>query len=616
MIQNGQIEGSQKFYYNKPNYDKNSYHPNYKSSGSTSFVPYKESVIVPYASELPPPVILYKNVTVENYGKSATEMLGKTEYSFETLPNFYTDANYIFSTGSKMTIKQLQNDLAGSNLHFLKYEIKTKFNDLGRLLSVKNYNNKGQLLYAQGLNYKTNLDSHGETGVKEESYGSRYVKYNNSVLNRFVFSTSKISYPSKLETVTSTSNNFTSTVSYDKYDFLTGSPLETKTVTSDGRVVKIKTIPAYSKYQSMGAKVDDVNNANMLSQNAVSYSYLEENGVDKITGVGITTWNNEWVYQDLNGTPSDPNLETPKEKIWRKHKNYIWNGVTDSEGIFEGYDSTTDDGFNWTVGVGTVQPNQWKQISEVTLYDHYSMPLEVQDINGNKAATKMDVFNEKVQTTGNAGYNEMYYSGAEESIHNFYVGQEIRLPNAATTITSDFAHTGKYSVAATNTTEFGVFMRINHRPTRYKITVWAHKNNYQKARLRWFDNNQANTFEFNGEKYFAGDWVQLNHYVDAAYMNLNNTAAYWYVNSIDNTTVYFDDLMIRPIASSITGYVYNENDELTEIISNNGLATRFEYDAAGRLIKTYVEILDDPANNVIGGFKLSSKNKINYKYMN
>jgi YD repeat-containing protein len=71
--------------------------------------------------------------------------------------------------------------------------------------------------------------------------------------------------------------------------------------------------------------------------------------------------------------------------------------------------------------------------------------------------------------------------------------------------------------------------------------------------------------------------------------------------------------MIRPVASSITGYVYNEWDELTAIIGNNGLATKFEYDAAGRLIKTYSEVIDDSANGVTGGFKLVKTNGYHYK---
>ena len=238
------------------------------------------------------------------------------------------------------------------------------------------------------------------------------------------------------------------------------------------------------------------------------------------------------------------------------------------------------------------------------------MPLEVKDINNNKAATKMDVLNQKVEANGNAAYNEMYYSGGEIFRDGgFWLGQEVRNFNGIRT--DEKAHTGKYSIATTNTSQFGVFMRNGHRPGKYKISVWAHKDNYLKARLRWFNNDAVNTFDFNGEKVFAGDWVLLNHYTDVHYMD--NANAYWYVNSDDNTTVYFDDLMIRPIASSITGYVYNEFDELTHIIGNNGLATRFEYDAAGRLVKTYVEIVDDPANSIIGGFKLKAENNYHYK---
>lgn len=613
MHQDGKMNSLQKYFYNNPNYSKEPNGIGYKSSGSTSFVPYKEPVVLPYASELPPPVVLYKNVSVEIYGQNSSNMLSKTDYTFETLNNFSQDPNFLYSLGDKLSVKETQNEVINPQLNFSKFEIKNKFNDLGRLNSIKYFNEKGQLLSSQILSYKADLDNHGETGVKQEAFISRS-GFHGGKLN--VSSISKTFYPSKLESLEFNSNGFNNKISYDKYDFFTGEPLETKTTSSDGKTYKTKIVPAYTKYASMGSKVDNINNRNMLLQTAASYSYIQDNGVWKETGVGITTWNNEWVYQDLNANTTSPT--NPKEKIWRKHKSYIWNGVTDTNGIFENYDATnnTDDGFIWTVGVGTVQPSQWKQTSEVTLYDHYSKPLEVKDINGNKAATKMDIFNEKVQATGNAGYNEMYYSGAEESIHDFYVGQEVRLTNANTSITSNYAHTGKNSVAATDATQFGVFMYAGHRRGKYKISVWAHKNNYQKARLRWFNNDVGNTFEFNGEKYFAGDWVLLNHYVDANYMDLNNTAAYWYVNSIDSTTVYFDDLMIRPIASAITGYVYNEYDELTHIINNNGLATRFEYDAAGRLIKTYTEILDDPANGVTGGFKLSTKSKINYRHMN
>jgi hypothetical protein len=88
-----------------------------------------------------------------------------------------------------------------------------------------------------------------------------------------------------------------------------------------------------------------------------------------------------------------------------------------------------------------------------------------------------------------------------------------------------------------------------------------------------------------------------------------------YLNSSVTSSIYYDDLMIRPVASSIGGYVYIQWDELSHIIGNNGLATHFEYDNTGRLVKTYSEVIDDVANGVTAGFKLSKSNTYNNKYM-
>lgn len=578
------------------------------SSGVTSFVPRKYPVIIPYISILPSPMVIYGNVSVEEYG-STNDILQKTQFTFETLDNYIFDNDYLYKLGNHFSIKKIQNEKPLPNLTLTKNEIKNNYSNIGRLKTVKLFNSQNQLISVVENKFKSNLDNHGETGVKEESFISRYVK-NGPPITRFVNAVSMITYPSKLESKTVRTNNATQIETYDKYDFLTGQVLETTKTLSGGKTYKSKTIPAYNKYVAMGNKVDDVNNANMLSQTAVEYSYILDGGTWKETGVGITTWNNIWTYQDVGGNSQTPTATATKEKIWRKHKTYTWNGVVDVNGIFTNYDTTSgkDDGFDWTIGVGS-QPNQWKQTSEVTLYDHYSGVQEVKDINGNKAATKTDVFNEKVETSGNAAYNEMYYASAENIKADYWLAPEVRMQDANRD--PIYAHTGKYSVATTNNSQFGVFMRNGHKPGKYKISVWVHKNNYQKARLHWYNNDPANTFNFNGEKYFAGDWVLLTHYTDVHYMN--NSNAYWYVNSEDNSTVYYDDLMIRPIVSSITGYVYNEWDELISIVGNNGLATKFEYDAAGRLVKTYVEVIDNPNAGLTGGFKLKSENKINYK---
>ena len=144
-----------------------------------------------------------------------------------------------------------------------------------------------------------------------------------------------------------------------------------------------------------------------------------------------------------------------------------------------------------------------------------------------------------------------------------------------------------------------------HRTGKYKVSVWVHKSSAPSAALYV---NINNVIPFT-ESYTAGNWV-----LKSAIVNFNKDVSYFInVKSANSTAVYLDDLMIRPVSSTISGYVYNEWDELTHIIGNNGLATRFEYDAAGRQIKTYIEVLDDADNGISGGFKLKSVNKINYK---
>ena len=63
----------------------------------------------------------------------------------------------------------------------------------------------------------------------------------------------------------------------------------------------------------------------------------------------------------------------------------------------------------------------------------------------------------------------------------------------------------------------------------------------------------------------------------------------------------------------MTSYVYNEWDELWYIIGSNGLASKFEYDAAGRLKTTYSEVLDFNGPGT-GGFKKTTRNNYNYKH--
>ncbi|KFF12001.1 hypothetical protein [Flavobacterium hydatis] len=610
--ENSVIKNIIRYFYNVPGFAENKTDTNYKSSGITSYMPSKSFKEVKYLSELPSPGVLYEYVTVKNY--SSNNELGTTqEYNFNVLKQDIATISTSLNIPGILEIEKTQNSpWSGSangesyNLNFSRFNIKDITSSLGRLKHVKTFNSLGQLLSKTQNTYQD--ISNIKQGISEETF-SVYKRINDgSVVTYRLGSTSKIKYPNILKSTTSTQGSYTTSNYIDKLDFLTGQVVESHSVTSDGKSFKQKIIPAYLKYQEMGSKADGINNKNMLSQTAANYSYLWDTNDSKWkeTGVGITTWSNIWKYNDITGTSTTPSAAN--EKIWRQHKSYVWNGVKDNDGIFQNYNNVnSDDGFVWEIGSPQVN-TKWKQISEITLYDHFSAALEMKDINGNYASSKKGDNDTKIIATGNAGYNEMFYTGAENTpslnYPNFLEPKVVML-NASRNAT--IYHTGKYSVAATSSSQFGVTMNdFDHKPGKYKISVWVEKANAAKARI----NNNGSIIDFS-ETYNAGNWV-----LKAGYVNVASATHSIYVTSLDASTVYFDDLMIRPIASSITGYVYNEWDELTHIIGNNGLATQFEYDTAGRLIRTYSEIVDDVPNGITGGFKLAKSHTYNNKFLN
>lgn len=591
------------------------YGQNEDGIGYVSYVPYSQNVAkeVPYSAELPAPRVMYEYVTMSSH-KEGVVAESKMRYRFNIMKEKSTDKVKFgaFYEIVKTANTPFVNTSANKEVSINSFTIKENFAALGQLLDVSVLNSKGHLLSKVYSTYY-NIDAiPNNIGVTQESYQTyKEIDYTNvSTKDKWIInSTTRIKYPSIIKSSTEQKNGYAYTTQFNDYDLISGISKEQIYTSSDGQSFKSRIIPAYTKYGEMGSKVNNISNKNMLSQTAANYSYIFDKATSawKETGVGITTWNNLWTYKDIAGGSSTS--FAPNQKVWRKHKSYVWNGVKDANGIFTNYNSVNnnDDGFDWTVGVGS-QPTQWKQVSEITLYDRYSSLLEIKDINGNYVSTKMGDNDTKVMVVGNAGYNEMFFTGAENTppINNSsFLEPEVKMVNATQNVT--YYHTGKQSVAATSSSQFGVVMQSGqHRAGKYKVSVWVEKTNAAKARI----NNNGTIINFS-ETYNAGNWVLKSAYVDVPI-----GAYYIYLASLDTSIVYFDDLMIRPVASSITGYVYNKYDELTYVIGNNGLATKYEYDVAGRLIKTSIEVIDDVSNLITGGFKLVKTNVYNNRYLN
>ncbi|AXG69192.1 hypothetical protein KORDIASMS9_01412 [Kordia sp. SMS9] len=574
--------------------DENSseYITNYNyNNGTTSYIPLKDYNLS-FASELPAPGVLYEDVEVENLDANT-----RTNYKFEVLKKIPGTADYNLLTA---TMEADSHFAPPGAAYVLKVNIEDKLSRLGNLISTESYNSEGHLLSKVTNNYKDDLNADGQIGTTQESFKSMHRFTSREDLNGFrsetwrFDNTSYTKYPNVLSSLAEVSNGIENVTYYDKHDFLTGQLLESTNIGSKGNQFKIELIPAHTKYIAMGAKVDDMTNKNMLTQEAMSKTYLKVNNQWKETSIGITTWNNNWSYTNQVGLQNTPS--TDDEKIWRKHKSYTWQGNLDTNGTLLGYSDT----FNWNLGAS--QTSEWKQLSEITQYNHYSMPLETKDVNGNKVATKTGDDSSKILAVGNAGYGEMFYTGAENdspSTATTYIDQQIKMDNGATRTNTKF-HTGRSSVEIPVGGRLGAIFRENtYRTGKYKISVWVHKENNDNARI------QGNAF--NGEIIPAGDWVLMNHYVSFS----NNTGTQFpYVTSASGI-IHVDDYRIHPVSSSMSSYVYNEWDELSYILDSNNLATYFEYDNAGRLVKTSKEVVDD--GSLTGGFKKISENKYHYK---
>ncbi|ALM08805.1 hypothetical protein SB49_14125 [Sediminicola sp. YIK13] len=576
-----------------------------KISGITSFAPSEDGKAVPYGSELPAPMVLYSNVKMVNKDDTGA-IIGSTAYKFQTLTPFSPESGYIYSIGDAFKVKEQQNQSFNNGKVITnKFTIYNSLATIGRLQSITRYNNLGQRLAYSSNTYKTNLDGDGEIGVTQESHKSlkrvMTKPINSSVYNEVfhVSSTSKVSYPSVLQSSTKVQGGFSNTTNFIKHDFLTGQVLESTTLNSKGEEYKSQLIPAYTKYPSMGSKVDNYSNKNMLVQDAITKTLKKVNGTWKEIGVGITTWKPDKYYttETIGQYPNEFYLEVEHD-IWRKHKNFIWNGTTDNQGIFTSF-TGEDDGFIWN-DPNSIQPSDWKQISEISLYDKYSMPLEVVDLNGNRVATKMGYKDSKVLANGNAGYSEIYYSGAEDLIGSYFGGG---VGKGSGTVSLSYAHTGNKSLQI-NTGQTGFVVNvIKGKDNKYKASLWSKSGTYNATRLQI---NGGTPISFNVDEVVrSGDWVQLNFYFDV------NTSAIVQVLA-SGSTIYVDDFRVHPVASTVSSYVYNQWDELTHILGSNNLATQYEYDQVGRLLVTKAEAIDYNGAGT-GGFKKVKENQYKFK---
>ncbi|WP_271768889.1 hypothetical protein [Aquimarina algiphila] len=592
-----------KYQYHQDGFNEDPNHSSYRSSGALSYIPNDENLPIPYAAELPAPKVMYEKVTVISTDAKGIDQ-GKTQYTFNVLKE--KDENAI-KFGDFFEIQTHEDEYYSSttqkNVGIRQTTVHDNLSAIGQLLELKRFNKKGQLISMTSNEYYGRENRPNNQGMDQESFQTyKEIDYIDDVLTDkwLIGSSTRINYAQALKSTATKANNMVTTTTFDRYDEISGTTLETSTLLSDQTEVKSVVIPAYMKYSEMGSKVDNLANKNMLAQTAGSLTQIKVGSVWKTVGAGIETWNRDWTYRNQDGTTHTPTNDA--EKIWRKHETYTWKGDIDADGAYVGYTGEFD-GFQWG---STTQANpKWIKTSTVNLYDHYSMPLESSDINGNSVATKMGDDETKVIAVANAKYTEMFYSGAEYTIAGSTTDFDGEVKTSGNVIEVADAHTGTHIVRVNGGEGFEVTLpadpdRVGEK-SKFKMSVWVRKGQESNVSMRV---QGINTPFTTNESVTAGNWTLLNGYID-----IPTSQTVVSVQSSGATDM--DDFRLLPVASSMTSYVYNQWDELSYILGANNLATQYEYDDTGRLIRTLSETVD--ATGIVGGLKPTQETEYHYK---
>lgn len=409
------------------------------------------------------------------------------------------------------------------------------------------------------------------------------------------------------------------------FDFYTGNPTKVLSTDGYGNTYLAETVPAYSIQEysgmtnaqissgmvGMGLKVNNPKNKNMLAQAAGSFTYkvnsnYKANPTDAnklaLVSASAQTWSDQSEVMGAGGS----NLSAKQPGIWRMKSSFSFTGNSYPPLALNADGLQAMSGFqpfnNWATHQ---EQTGWQKNSEITLYDYNSHAIEATDVNGNYAATKFDNNHAQVlATAANASYNELAYSGAEETTAasggvQVFGGGVINSGSG----TSTSYHTGSKSVISNSSTQRGFTYKFNAGARSYNVSLWANRSD---AKIKYKLSNGSTVEAALLPVRQAGGWYLINAQI--AVPSNNRPMEIWC--EANRISTLFDDFRVHPVDAAMTSYVYNNWGELTHILDNNNLYTKYVYDEMGRLQSTYREKFNVP-NETVGNVKLS---EVKYGY--
>ncbi|HYE55521.1 MAG TPA: hypothetical protein VD996_11780 [Chitinophagaceae bacterium] len=589
----------------------------------------KINYLLTIARELPPPGVMYEYVTVQNEIKNPNEntrqLETRTEYQFEVFNDKMVSiidhgrATSGNNSTHNISLKNFTSQIGNLKRMTVYGKTDPSSNSYVKIAETINHyaadgvDESSQAAYANS--YEQKLSDFNYQGVIKERYVE--VKDTRDPLNlgnatMYTKGTlaSREEYPAVMtgQTVIDHVSGQQRTMQNLAFDFYSG--VVTKKLETDayGNRFMTEIVPAYRKFGAMGLKINDYKNKHMLTQEAAMYVYKVDgnNTPLGLVAADVQTWNNDMDVLHPNYTVIKQNDRwgiNNYGEVWRKKMTYAWLPSGTSSDNLTPIGSFTD--FNWNSPDNPGAQNaSWQKTSEITLYNTYSNALEAVDVNNAYGSTKFGYNNSKVLfTVGPARYHEMFYAGFEDN--SYTEGLSGISSSTAYVEGNGNNHTGEKHLyvlpSVSNVFSYNVSTDKLVPGRDYFASIWIKAPTAQQsyAQLYYSINGGSKSMSAPASSSpQAGDWRLLTLKIPGSVITPGVTLNVGLVNNYFQPC-YADDFRFQPFDSEGTAYVYNsQTGELTYMLDNNNLYTHFQYDAVGRLVKTYRETLPNGARPV------------------
>ncbi len=615
------------------------------------------------ARDLPAPGVLYGNVKIQEMSMG-TNIPGHTEYNFETFKAGMVDVHTYAEQRENEDTDETYGDITYKRTQRRSLAIKDFTARVGNVKSIVRYDVNGHKLNETINHYLSDsitddsFNAHvneyenylrinfQNQGVVEETFMDARFAQQEAPGRYYLMATlsKKERFPSVM-TGTTTKDYKTGIESashYLDFDYYSGQPTLTYNSDEYGNQFINRSIPAYrmqkgvlgvagkqisDAYPNMGLKGKDPENKNMISQEGIMVSFKMKdtygfgdsdwkNKIDGIMGGTITTWEDGSKVVLPGGATYNGVLQN---NIYRKNGTYSFIGIgkTSDNGVHQLVDGYSGLEESWALSDGEPDLTYgWQEGGKITLYDIHSNALEASDINGNYAATKLDLDQERVlATASNASYDQFTYTGFEDGV----VSGSILGSNLQLLTHEDIVEEGEFGELRPHTGKASLLLFEGHEGLKftiddpdfpgesgtrnYMVSVWSSEIDGLDINYRIGTDPKVTADKLPTKQ--AGNW-----YLHRAIIPWEDSGQSTLVISLEaHNELQIDDFRVHPVDAVMTSYVYNKWGEMAFQHDANNLFSQYLYDSEGRLTKVFRESFKH-------GVKQVSDFKIHYAELN